>query len=58
MKKFVLTIALLLLGFAAQAQMKIHDDGHVSLGTLSGAWNVGAQFFPRSYHFNSLNTDP
>ncbi len=58
MKKFVLAIALLLLGLAAQAQMKIHDDGHVSLGTLSGAWNVGAQFFPRSYHFNSLNTDP
>ena len=36
MKKFVLTIALLLLGFAAQAQMKIHDDGHVSLCEAAG----------------------
>ena len=56
MKKLI-TLAIVLLAVAAQAQMKVHNDGHVSIGTLSAAWNVGMQCYPECTHFNSLNTD-
>ncbi len=33
MKKLSLTLIIVLLGIVAQAQIKIHSDGQVSLGT-------------------------
>lgn len=47
-----------LLAVAMQAQIKVHGDGHISLGTLSGAWNVGTQVYPSgSVHFNHPSTE-
>lgn len=41
MKKVFFTFAMVLLAVAAQAQLKIHDDGHISLGSLTK--NYGLQ---------------
>lgn len=43
MKKIFLTLAIVLLSVAAQAQLKIHDDGHVSLACLTKSYGVQAQ---------------
>lgn len=56
MKKSLLTLAIVLLAVAAQAQIKIHSDGRVSLGTLSN--NYGVQVYPADYtSFRSPHTD-
>lgn len=58
MKKSLITIAIVLLAIAAQAQIKVHGDGHVSLGSLSGAWNMGTQVYPSGcVHFNTQDTE-
>ncbi len=57
MKKAFFTLIIVLLGMTMQAQIKVHSDGHVSISTLSGAWNVGTQFYPGETQFNSLNTE-
>ncbi len=58
MKKALFTFAIVLLSVAAQAQMKIQNDGQISLGTLSGSWNVGTQIYPSGcVHFNHPSTE-
>ncbi len=47
MKKSLLTLAIVLLAVAAQAQIKVHDDGHVSIGSLT--LNYGIQVQPNGY---------
>ena len=49
MKKALFTIAIALLALAAQAQFKVHDDGHVSLGSLTK--NNGVQVQPNGYTY-------
>lgn len=57
-KKTFLALAVVLLAMTAQAQMKIQSDGHISLGTLSGAWNAGTQIYPSgAVHFNHPGTE-
>ena len=52
------TLVITLATLSAQAQMKVQSDGHVSLGTLSGAWNVGTQVYPSGcVHFNHPSTE-
>ena len=43
MKKTLFTLAIVLLAVAAQAQIKVHDNGHVSLGCLTHAFGVQVQ---------------
>jgi hypothetical protein len=57
MKKALFTLVIMLLAVAAQAQFKIHSDGHVSIGTLSGAWDKGTQLYPSGrVHFNTQDS--
>lgn len=56
MKKALLTLAIVLLVVAARAQIKVHDDGQVSLGTLSTSY--GVQVKPSDYtSFRSQKTN-
>ena len=59
MKKSLLFMRVIVLAsLSAQAQMKVQSDGQISLGTLSGAWNMGTQVYPSgTVHFNTQNTD-
>lgn len=51
-------MVIVLASLSGQAQMKVQSDGHISLGTLSGAWTVGTQVYPSGcVHFNMQNTD-
>ena len=43
MKKSLLTLAIMLLAVAAQAQFKVHDSGQVSLGSLTQNYGVQVQ---------------
>ena len=45
MKKALITLAIVLLAVAAQAQIKMHSDSHVSIGTLSSSWDIGTQLY-------------
>lgn len=57
-KSLLFTMVIVLASLSAQAQMKVQSDGHISLGTLSDAWNVGTQAYPSGcVHFNTQNTD-
>lgn len=58
MKKTLLTfVVTFLLITTSSAQFKIHQDGQVSLGTISGSWNNGMQVFPNGcVYFNSSAT--
>ena len=47
MKRSFFTLAIVLLAVAAQAQIKIHDDGHVSIGSLTHSY--GVQVHPNGY---------
>lgn len=47
MKKALFTLAIVLLALTAQAQFKIHSNGHVSLGCLTTSY--GAQVQPNGY---------
>lgn len=47
MKKTIFTIAIMLLTVAAQAQIKVHDDGQVSIGSLTKS--CGVQVHPNGY---------
>ncbi|MBR4468692.1 MAG: hypothetical protein IKS53_04580 [Bacteroidales bacterium] len=59
MKKALLTIAIVLLAVAAQAQIKVHNDGHVSIGTLQDGWDKCTQLYPSGrVHFNTQDTIP
>jgi hypothetical protein len=49
MKKVLLTLAIILFAVAAQAQIKLFDDGHVSLGCLTHAYGVQVQ--PNGYTY-------
>lgn len=56
MKKSLLTLAIVLLAVAAQAQIKVHSNGQVSLGTLTT--NYGVQIHPLDYtSFRTQNSD-
>lgn len=47
MKKSLLTLAIVLLAVAAQAQFKVHDNGHVSVGCLTR--DYGLQVYPGGF---------
>ena len=49
MKKVLLTFAIVLLVLAAQAQIKVHNNGHVSLGCLTQ--NYGVQVQPNGFTY-------
>lgn len=49
MKKTLFTLAIVLLALAAQAQIKVHDNGHVSVGSLTQAYGVQVQ--PSGYTY-------
>lgn len=54
MKKALMTLAIVLLAVAAQAQIKVHDDGQVSLGSLNKTY--GVQVGPNGYtYFRTQN---
>lgn len=55
MKRSLLTLAILLLAMAAQAQFKIQQNGQVSLNTMSNSLTQGVQFTPTCTHFNSTS---
>ena len=57
MKKSLLTIAIMLLTVAAQAQIKVHDDGQISLASLTK--NYGLQVCQNGYTYlrTQYNTD-
>ena len=56
MKKTLLTMVIVLIALAAQAQLKVHDNGQVSLGTLTSSY--GVQVYPLDYtSFRSSHTD-
>lgn len=56
MKKALFTLAITLLTIAAQAQFKIHDDGWVSVGSLTKIY--GIQVHPDCYtSFRVLNSE-
>ena len=56
MKKALFTFAIVLLAVAAQAQIKVHSNGQVSLGTLTT--NYGVQIHPLDYtSFRTQNSD-
>lgn len=40
MKKAFITMAIVLMAVAAQAQFKVHDDGQVSLGSLTKSYGI------------------
>lgn len=57
MKRTLFTLSIVLLAVAAQAQIKMHSDSHVSLGTLSGSWDIGTQLYPSGrVFFNTCDT--
>ena len=57
MKKTLLTLVIVLLAVAAQAQIKMHSDSHVSIGTLSNSWDMGTQLYPSGrVFFNTCDT--
>lgn len=54
---FLITITFLFGWNEAQAQLKVQQDGQISIGTLSGSWYNGMQVFPAGcVHFNSPST--
>ena len=57
--KSILTLSLMLATIFANAQIKVHDDGHLSIGTLSDDWNVGAHIYRKGWAvFNTNITTP
>ena len=55
MKKALFTTVIVLLALTTQAQFKVHDDGHVSIGSLTK--NYGIQVQPNCYtSFRVLNS--
>ncbi|MDO5315042.1 MAG: hypothetical protein Q4F82_02920 [bacterium] len=55
MKKALITFAFILLIMAVQAQIKVHDDGHVSLASLTKAY--GVQVRPNGYTYFHTQSD-
>ena len=55
MKKALFTFAMVLVTLAAQAQIKVHDNGHVSLGCLTQAFGVQVQ--PSGYTYFHTQSD-
>ena len=49
MKKTLFTIAIMLFAVAAQAQFKVHDNGHVSIGSLGQSFGIQVQ--PNGYAY-------
>ena len=57
MKKTLLTLSVVLLAVAAQAQFKVHDNGHVSIGSLTTSYGIQVQPNGYSYFRPQYNTD-
>lgn len=55
MKKALFTFAIALLSVVAQAQIKVHDNGHVSLGCLTQCYGVQVQ--PSGYTYFRTQSD-
>ena len=55
MKKTLFTLAIVLFALAAQAQIKLHDNGHVSLGSLTQSY--GVQIQPNGYTYFRTQSD-
>lgn len=52
-------MAIVLLAIMTQAQIKVHNDGHVSIGTLQDGWDKCTQLYPSGRaHFNTQDTIP
>lgn len=58
MKHHIFTIILTFMCIASSAQIKLHSNGQVSLGTTSGSWLNSMQVSPNGgcVHFNSSPT--
>lgn len=55
--KLILTASLLVMSLIANAQIKVHPDSHVSIGTLSDSWDVGVHIYPPGWAvFNTQST--
>lgn len=59
----LISIFLMLCVFASdqesQAQIKVHDNGHISLQSYTADWQQGVQIFPSGVtHFNTNKTTP
>ena len=55
MRKALFTFAIVLLAVAAQAQIKVHDNGHVSLGCLTQDYGVQVQ--PNGFTYFRMQSD-
>lgn len=56
--KSILTLSLLSMALFANAQIKVHPDSHVSIGTLSDSWDVGVHIYPPGWTvFNTQSTN-
>lgn len=55
MKKALFICVIALLAVTAHAQIKIHQNGQVSLSTISSSLNQGVQFLPNCTFFNSCS---
>ena len=57
--KFFVVISLLVISLTANAQIKVHGDGHLSIGTLSTNWEIGTHIYSSGWAvFNTSLTTP
>lgn len=57
--KFFVVVSLLVITLTANAQIKVHGDGHLSIGTLSDNWEVGTHIYRTGWAvFNTSLTTP
>lgn len=57
--KIFLTTLLLMFAVVTNAQIKVHPDSHVSIGTLSDSWNIGTHIYQEGWAvFNTQTTTP
>lgn len=57
MKKTLLTLALVLLVVAAEAQFKVHDNGHISIGSLTQSYGIQVQPSGYAYFRTRINSE-
>ena len=54
-----LTTLLLMFAIVTNAQIKVHPDSHVSIGTLSDSWSIGTHIYQEGWAvFNTQTTTP
>lgn len=56
---FFVVVSLLVITLNANAQIKVHSDGHLSIGTLSSNWEIGTHIYSSGWAvFNTSLTTP